>query len=108
LINYTNSLVYFLKRSSDETINKGAAILEDIAKNEKGKWVRYYGQKGISDLIKMYQEREDETKKKIDDLKATSPTAPGLQKLQDDLVKIQAQKDKLGVIYNDLVKLEPK
>ena len=56
----------------------------------------------------MYQEREDETKKKIDDLKATSKDATGLQKLQEDLVKIQAQKDKLTAIYNSLIKEEPK
>jgi len=107
-ITFCGYLTNYLMRCSDETINKGVTILEGFSKGNYNKWIRYYGQKGVNDLIKMYQEREDSTKKKIDELKAANPNAPGLQKLQDDLVKIQAQKDKLTLIYNELVKQSEK
>jgi hypothetical protein len=52
----------------------------------------------------MYQDREDKTVTKINDLKQTNADATGLQKLEDELVKIRAEKEKLTKVYNDLVK----
>jgi aminopeptidase N len=104
-IGFAGYYTTFLKQhGSDESINKSLEVFENISKNETVKWVRYYGQRSINELIKMYQEREEKLTQKINDLKQTNSDATGLKKLEDDLNQARAQREKLTGIYNDLIK----
>ena len=104
-IGFASYYTTFLKRyGSDESIDRSIPVFQRIATTESSKWVKYYGQKSINEFIKMYQDREDKTVTKINDLKQTNADATGLQKLEDELVKIRAEKEKLTKVYNDLVK----
>ena len=104
-IGYTGYYTAFLKNfGSDESINKSIPVFQNIAKTETSKWVKYYGQKSINDLIKMYQERKEKTQEKINDLRSTNNDATGLKKLEEDLARINSQLEKLTTAYNEIVK----
>ncbi len=104
-IGFAGAYVNFLKEhGSDESVNSSIPVFQNISKNESSKWVKYYGQKSINDLIKMYQEREEKTNAKLNELKSTNSDAVGIKKLMSDLEKIKAQEEKLGTVYNELIK----
>lgn len=104
-IGFANYYTVFLtQRAGDESINQSISVFENIAKNESSKWVRYYGQKSLNELIKYYQDKIDSLQAKINDLKQTNKDATGLKKLEDDLAQAQAQKEKIVERYNALVK----
>jgi aminopeptidase N len=104
-IGYAGYYTTFLKQhASDESIDRSIPVFQNISKNESVKWVKYYGQRSINELIKMYQERIEKLEVKINDLKQTNADATGLKKLETDLEKAKSQRDKLTGIYNDLIK----
>lgn len=103
-IGYITTYGAFLKKDKkDETVNKGVAILEAIAKDENSsKWVAYYAKKSIKDLMTMYADRESVANTKLKNLKDTNPNAAGTQELQSQADNAKAQKEKLTAIYNGL------
>jgi aminopeptidase N len=102
-IGFVNLYVAFLKRCSDETVLKSLPVFENIAKNESSKWVRYFGQKGVNDLVKFYQDKEDKLNQKISEIRSTNPNPTGIKKLEEDLANIQLTKEKLSMFYNGLI-----
>ncbi len=102
-IGFLNIYTQFLKKCSDETVIKGLPIFEKVAKQEGSKWVRYFGQKGVNDLIKHYRERSDKLKSKIRDVKEANPNATGLAKMEEELKQSDMMVEKLTVVYNGLV-----
>lgn len=95
-ITFVTYYTMFLKKCKDETINTGLPLIENIAKNGSNKWVKYYGKSSLNGLLDMYTDREGKTQQKITDLKETSPTAPSLKGLEDQLEQIKSQKAKIS------------
>lgn len=86
----------FLKKCSDETISKGLAILDTIAKNDANNFVKYYAKNEINVLLTMYQDRETDLQGKIDDLKKSNPNDPKVTDLQKQLDAAKAQDAKIA------------
>lgn len=56
-ITYVSMYADFLKRCSDESINKALPIIESIAR-DADKYINFGGQRAMKDIVEMYQERE--------------------------------------------------
>jgi hypothetical protein len=95
--------VRFLEKCSDETVLKSLPVFERVAKGENSKWVKYFGQKGVNDLVKVYKAREESLQTKIKEMKETNPNATGLSKLENDLVMTRDTREKLSAFYNSLL-----
>lgn len=104
-ISFAMTYTDFLKHCSDSVINSGVSILENIARTEDNKWVRYFGQKGLKDLAQMYSDKEIKVQDKISKLKEQKPDANSseLKTLQSELSHIQSQKEKLKAAYDSVV-----
>lgn len=89
----------FLEHSKDETINEGLPMLEKNARNGSNKWTKFYAQKAIADLSKMYKEREAKLQQKLNDMKSTNSDPNLMRKTEDELQQAQAQKQKLTDLY---------
>ncbi len=90
LLNYGT----FLKnRCKDETVMNGLPLLEESIKGSGNKYVKFYGLSAMNDLLNHYQDLQDKTQKKINDMKATNPQATGVRPLEDQLI-----------VYKDLTK----
>lgn len=93
----------YLEKRSDETINEGLKVLEEMARDSGNKWVKGYAQKAIGDIYQMYKEREENIQKKLADMKSTSSPNSGLVTSQEEeLRKVQEQKQKVGDLYNSV------
>jgi len=90
----------FLKTvKRDETVNKGAALLAEIAGREgTSKWVAYYAKKSIKDLVTMYEDREHAAASK----KEGSSASVGTQEQDEQIANARAQRDKLAEIFNSI------
>jgi len=102
-VSFAMTYTDFLKRCSDDTINAGIKILENIARNEDNRWVRYFGQKGIKDLAQMYSDREQKISEQISQLKGKQEGSSELKILQQQLAQTQSQRDKLTTIYKSML-----
>ena len=90
LLNYGS----FLKnRCKDETVRNGLPLLEESIKGSGNKYVKFYGLSAMNDLMNHYQDLQDKTQTKINNMKSTNPKATGLQPLEDQLV-----------VYKDMTK----
>jgi aminopeptidase N len=105
-ISFAMTYTDFLKRCSDDTINVGIKILENIARTEGNRWIQYFGQKGIKDLTQMYADREQKLTEQISRLKTKKNNSPQLKSLEQELTRAQNQKQKLTLLYNSL-KISP-
>jgi aminopeptidase N len=92
----------YLQRSKDETINAGLPMLEKNARNNSNKWTKFYAQKAIGDLAKMYKEREDKLQLKITEMKSTNTDQNLLRKSEEDLKAAQEQRQKLDELYKSV------
>ena len=101
-VTFANTYTEFLKKCSDDTINAGIKILEHIARTEENRWVRYFGQKGIKDLMQMYTDREQKISGQIAKLKEKQGNDPELKTLEQQLAQAQNQKHKLETLYNSV------
>ena len=101
-VSFANTYTEFLKKCSDDTINSGIKILEHIARTEDNRWVRYFGQKGIKDLVQMYSEREQKITEQIAKLKEKQASSPELTTLEQQRAQTQHQKIKLETLYNSV------
>jgi aminopeptidase N len=102
-VSFAMTYTDFLKHCSDSTINSGIPILENIAKTENNRWIRYFGQKGIKDLAQMYADKEQKVTGQISRLKEKQSNSPDLKNLEQQLAQIQSQKQKLTSLYNSMV-----
>jgi aminopeptidase N len=102
-ITFLSHYVRFLEKCSDETVLKSLPVFERVAKGENSKWVKYFGQKGVNDLVKVYKAREESLQTKIKEMKETNPNATGLSKLENDLVMTRDTREKLSAFYNSLL-----
>ena len=102
-VSFAMAYTDFLKRCSDSTINSGIVILQNIAKTENNRWVRYFGQKGIKELAQMYTDKEEKSTEEISKLKEKNTASTELKTLEQQLAEIQEQKQKLTAIYNSMV-----
>jgi aminopeptidase N len=102
-VSFAMTYTDFLKHCNDSTINYGILVLQDIAKTENNKWIRYFGQKGIKDLAQMYTDKEKKVTDQITGLKEKQSNSPELKNLELELAQIQSQKQKLTTLYNSMV-----
>lgn len=102
-VSFASLYTEFLKKCSDDTINSGVKILEKIARSESNRFIRYFGQKGIKDLAEMYAEREQKILSEITSLKEKEAAPNRLKSLQDQLVQVQNQKQKLESLYSSIM-----
>jgi aminopeptidase N len=103
-ISFATYYVEFLKRCSDETIDTGVALFAANAKSEKSKWIKYFWQKSVNDIIKFYTDKQERTQSKINQMKEVNNDAVGLKKMEDELEKTKLQREKITAIYNELIK----
>ncbi|MEK6615818.1 MAG: hypothetical protein AABZ32_06875, partial [Bacteroidota bacterium] len=102
-VSFATTYTEFLKKCSDDTINVGIKILENIARTEDNRWVRHFGQKGIKDLAQMYADREQKITGQIAKLKEKQSNSPELTILEQQLSRAQNQKQKLTTLYNSVM-----
>ncbi len=101
-VSFANNYTEFLKRCSDDTINAGVKILEQIARTEDNRWIRYFGQKGIKDLTQMYTDREQKITDQIAKLTGKQEKATELKALVQQLAQAKNQEQKLNSIYDSV------
>lgn len=92
----------YLQRSKDETINAGLPVLEKHARNSSSRWTKFYAQKAIGDIAKMYKEREDKLQMKISEMKSTNADPSLLRKSEEELKQVQAQRQKVNDLYQSV------
>jgi aminopeptidase N len=97
-IGFINNYGQFLKHCiKDETVLSGANLLKTYTAKGKNSYVKYSAQKTLKDLVKMYQNKEDDLLAKIEDLKKQNSDAPAVNK---ELADVTATKAKLKEIYD--------
>lgn len=101
-VTFANVYTEFLKRCSDDTINSGLKILENIARNEENRWVRHFGQKGIKDLAQMYADRQQKLSDQIARLKEKQGSIPEVTTLEQQQAIAKSQQQKLNALYDSL------
>jgi aminopeptidase N len=70
---FLGNLGTFLKdRCKDETVVKGIPLLVDMTRNASNKYVKYYGFSALNSLLNHYQDLQDKTQHKIDEMKAVA------------------------------------
>ena len=96
-IGFINNYGQYLKHcSKDETVLSGAAIIKTYTEKGKNVYVKYSAQKALKDLVKMYQDKEDELTSKLEDIKKQNKDASSVN---SQLSSITATKNKLKEIY---------
>jgi aminopeptidase N len=95
-ISFARDYANFLKRCSDDTLNKGVKILETLALLKTDRWASYYGQKGIKELADMYADREEKLTQKI---KALKNNDPNLKIIEEQKTQAHKQNQKLVTLY---------
>jgi aminopeptidase N len=95
-ISYASVYGDFLKRASDESINKALPVFESIAKDEN-KFVKLYGKRTLKDLVTMYEEKEKKLSAKLKEAKSTEQAS-----INTHLEKIRAQKKKINELLDSL------
>lgn len=101
-VSFATLYTEFLKKCSDDTINAGVKILEKIARSETNRFIRYFGQKGIKDLVDMYTEREQRILSEIAIIKGKQDASYKLKPLETQLAQVQSQRQKLESLYNSI------
>ncbi|HEV7232480.1 MAG TPA: HEAT repeat domain-containing protein, partial [Bacteroidia bacterium] len=82
LLNYGS----FLKnRCKDETVLKGLPLLEETIKSSGNKYVKFYGLSSMNDLLNHFQDLQDKTQKKVNDLKAATPQSAEIKPMEEQL-----------------------
>ncbi|MFI5149868.1 MAG: M1 family aminopeptidase [Bacteroidia bacterium] len=75
---FLGSLGTFLRdRCKDETVVKGMPLLVDMTRNSANKYVKYYGFSALNGLLNHYQDLQDKTQHRIDELKTVANGTSG-------------------------------
>jgi aminopeptidase N len=97
-IGFVNNYGQFLKHcTKDETVLSGAALIKTYTEKGKNVYVKYSAQKALKDLMKMYQDKEDELTSKLEDIKKQNGDATSVN---NQLTMVTATKNKLKEIYD--------
>jgi hypothetical protein len=94
----------YLMGRSDDIINKGVAVLENVARNENAWWIRLSGMQALSAIQSMYSDRELLLNDKIAEKKKTEPAA--VTQLENELTQAKKQKQHLMDIITGVKKSE--
>lgn len=95
-ISYASMYGDFLKRCSDESVNKALPVFESIAKDEN-QFVKFYGRRALKDLVSIYEERETKLNTKLKEMKPADPSG-----IKAEITKVQAQKKKISDLLDSL------
>jgi aminopeptidase N len=96
-IGFINNYGQYLKRCiKDETVLGGAAVIKTYTEKGKNVYVKYSAQKALKDLVKMYQDKEDELTSKLEDLKKQNKDASSVNA---QLSSVTSTKNKLKEVY---------
>lgn len=96
-IGFVNIYGQYLKHcTKDETVLNGASVLKSYTEKGKNVYVKYSAQKALKDLVKMYQDKEDELTSKLEDIKKQNGDASSVN---NQLTNVSATKVKLKEIY---------
>lgn len=97
-IGFVNIYGQYLKHcSKNETVLSGAAVIKTYTEKGKNVYVKYTAQKALKDLVKMYQDKEDELTSKLEDIKKQNGDA---SLVNSQLTTVTATKAKLKEIYD--------
>jgi len=97
-IGFVNNYGQFLKHcTKDETVLSGAALIKTYTEKGKNVYVKYSAQKALKDLMRMYQDKEDELTSKLEDIKKQNGDAT---LVNNQLTTVTATKNKLKEIYD--------
>jgi len=97
-IGFINNYGLFLKHcTKDETVLSGATILKTYTEKGKNAYVKYSAQKALKDLMRMYQDKEDELTSKLEDIKKQNGDATAVN---NQLTTVMATKTKLKELYD--------
>ena len=67
---FINNYVQFLKRcNKDDVVLSGATLIKTYTEKGKNTYVKYTAQKALKDLLKMYQNKEDDLLAKVEEVK---------------------------------------
>ena len=96
-IGFINNYGQFLKHcTKNETVLSGAAVIKTYTEKGKNVYIKYSAQKALKDLVKMYQDKEDELTSKLEDIKKQNGDASSVN---SQLSSVTATKNKLKEIY---------
>ena len=97
-IGFVNNYGMFLKHcTKDETVLSGAAIIKSYTEKGKNAYVKYSAQKALKDLMKMYQDKEDELTSKLEEVKKQNGD---VATVNNQLTTVMATKNKLKELYD--------
>ncbi|MHB8258725.1 MAG: M1 family metallopeptidase [Bacteroidia bacterium] len=97
-IGFINVYGQFLKHcTKNETVLGGAAIIKTYTDKGKNVYVKYSAQKALKDLVRMYQDKEDELTSKLEDIKKQNGDATSVN---TQLTSVTATKAKLKELYD--------
>ena len=97
-IGFVNNYGQFLKHcTKDETILSGATLIKTYTEKGKNAYVKYSAQKALKDLMRMYQDKEDELTSKLEDIKKQNGDASSVN---NQLTTVSATKTKLKELYD--------
>ena len=99
---FINNYDQFLKRcTKDETVLSGATLIKTYTEKDKNTYVKYTAQKALKDLVKMYQNKEDDLQTKIDELKKPgTATSSQIAAVEAQRVDATTTKAKLKELYD--------
>jgi aminopeptidase N len=96
LIPYVVIYEMYLERCSDETINKGLVILNELATNGNNNFIRYYAKNSMQKLGAFYSNQQSAAQMKLDDLKKSNPNDSQIQSLQSKIDAYKTQEKKIS------------
>lgn len=105
-IAFINLYIQFLKHRDDQAIDTALSAFEDVARNGNTDWLRFYGQRAISDLADIYLERKTKQLDKIKGMKLANSTDPELPAQQEILEKYKSQEKKINDLLMKVQKAE--
>jgi glutamyl-tRNA reductase len=96
----------FLKRCNAITMEEGAGVLEEIARNGTVWWVRMSGTQALADLMKTCDERSASIKKEIADATAAAKSRTEIQALEMEIKKFDELRENIRLKMIDIKKNE--
>ncbi|HXU26059.1 MAG TPA: hypothetical protein VN698_02420, partial [Bacteroidia bacterium] len=93
-----NNYGQFLKHcTKDETVLSGAALIKTYTEKGKNAYVKYSAQKALKDLMRAYQDKEDELTTKLEEVKKQNGDVTSVN---NQLTTVTATKNKLKELYD--------
>jgi aminopeptidase N len=103
LLNYS---AFLKKRCNDQTVIQGLPLLQESIKNSGNKYVKFYGLNSMNDLLNHFQELQDKTQKRMDDLKVSDPSGSVAQSIETKLATYKEITKKINDGIADIKKTD--